>query len=52
MGSSSITSMISVDELTKTTDSDEEDTLRTWSTSISVQLELMKQYKDTQLCSL
>ena len=33
------------------TDSHEEDKLRTWSTSISVQPELMKQCKDSQLCS-
>ena len=35
-----------------TTYSYEEDKLRTWSMSISVQPELMKQYKDSQTCSL
>ena len=34
-----------------TTDSHEEDKLRTWSMSISVQLEPMKRYKDSQTCS-
>ena len=39
-------------ELKIPTDSYEEDKLRTWSTSISVQPERMKQHKDSQICSL
>ena len=38
--------------LKNTTCSYEGDKLHTWSMSISVQLELMKQYKDSQICSL